>query len=380
MKTLTWDSGVSWDDPNARWGDPSYVLEPGDPGYINTGLAPGSQKSKTKSTTMSASNETPRNQKILLAVSRQIIAGMTVLQDTIDLHHHRDTTLGPAMKKLAGDSAAGFGTNANKGSQLVFKELDGSLDAANAAVVALSDGEVKTWLTGYRKVIEGLHGKSLNAGWQAAGFTFEGTQVPRSHDDRQTLLETARAYLAAHPTYEVNLPQLSGPPLAITAAKALALNTDMTTARTVVNTKSAEQELAKNLRDGDYQALYKEVSDTIGELHDQLEDDDPRWEQFGLNIPANPNPPERATGLTLTSAGPGRETAEWQHARRATRYRIFLKIAGVDTEFKSVGSAEDLDFTLKGLTPGATISVYIIAANDAGEADASEIATKVVGT
>lgn len=40
MKTLTWDAinpatgqPYTWDDPNIRWGDPSYVLEPGDPGY-----------------------------------------------------------------------------------------------------------------------------------------------------------------------------------------------------------------------------------------------------------------------------------------------------------------------------------------------------------
>ncbi len=40
MKTLFWDAinpetgtPYTWDDPNIRWGDPSYVLEPGDPGY-----------------------------------------------------------------------------------------------------------------------------------------------------------------------------------------------------------------------------------------------------------------------------------------------------------------------------------------------------------
>lgn len=34
MKPVTWDSGVRWDDPNLRWGTPSYLLEPGDPGYV----------------------------------------------------------------------------------------------------------------------------------------------------------------------------------------------------------------------------------------------------------------------------------------------------------------------------------------------------------
>lgn len=41
MKTLHWDkinpatgTPYTWDDPNLRWGDPSYILEPGDPGYV----------------------------------------------------------------------------------------------------------------------------------------------------------------------------------------------------------------------------------------------------------------------------------------------------------------------------------------------------------
>jgi len=34
MRILRFDSGEHFDDPNARWGDPSYVLEPGDPGYV----------------------------------------------------------------------------------------------------------------------------------------------------------------------------------------------------------------------------------------------------------------------------------------------------------------------------------------------------------
>ena len=34
MKIVTFDGGFHLDDPNIRWGDPSYLLEPGDPGYV----------------------------------------------------------------------------------------------------------------------------------------------------------------------------------------------------------------------------------------------------------------------------------------------------------------------------------------------------------
>jgi hypothetical protein len=36
MKPIRWNDGSRWNDPNLRWGNPSYRLEPGDPGYIPT--------------------------------------------------------------------------------------------------------------------------------------------------------------------------------------------------------------------------------------------------------------------------------------------------------------------------------------------------------
>jgi hypothetical protein len=34
MRIANWDSGLHWGDPNLRWGNPAYLLEPGDPGYV----------------------------------------------------------------------------------------------------------------------------------------------------------------------------------------------------------------------------------------------------------------------------------------------------------------------------------------------------------
>ncbi len=83
MKPVTWDSGVSWDDPNLRWGDPSYLLEPGDTGYVNTAPAtPGGGSAKKKGT--KTMNETPENQKVLLALAKKMRAGAASLQDTDD--------------------------------------------------------------------------------------------------------------------------------------------------------------------------------------------------------------------------------------------------------------------------------------------------------
>ena len=60
MKIATFDSGILWDDPNFYWGDPSYLLEPGDPGYTPP-LPPTPTKPKKPKKTRKymASNPTP---------------------------------------------------------------------------------------------------------------------------------------------------------------------------------------------------------------------------------------------------------------------------------------------------------------------------------
>ena len=55
MKPATWNSGLKWGDPNLRYGSPSVLLEPGDPGYVAPvpPLSPQT-KPKHKKNTMSA--------------------------------------------------------------------------------------------------------------------------------------------------------------------------------------------------------------------------------------------------------------------------------------------------------------------------------------
>lgn len=56
MKPLLWDAinpftgkPFTWDDPNLRWGSPSYYLEPGDPGFVPYGpIKPSVTKKRSK--------------------------------------------------------------------------------------------------------------------------------------------------------------------------------------------------------------------------------------------------------------------------------------------------------------------------------------------
>ena len=237
---------------------------------------------------------------------------------------------------------------------------------------------MKTWLEGYKKMLQGVHGKKAGSGWEAAGFPAGSTAIPRNHEARDALLNAASAYLSLHPDYETSQPQKNGPALAITSAQAAALHEDMGAAQTLIDQREQAQAAAKLVRDADVEALYQEVSATIDELRDLLAPDDTRWELFGLNIPANPSPPEGVASLTLLPAGTGRLLAQWPYAVRAEYYRLFLKRLGMDDEPVNIADPRDLEHTLKNLEPGTTVEVHIVPMNEAGPGPASPTVSAVV--
>ncbi len=153
----------------------------------------------------------------------------------------------------------------------------------------------------------------------------------------------------------------------------------MDTARMLIQSREAEQTSCRDARDADFNALRAEVSGVIGELRDLLTLADPRWELFGLNIPANPTVPEAIASLTVTALGTGQESAEWSYAVRMEGTRLFLKKVGIDEDFINIADPKDLDYLMKNLTPGTTISVFVRAHNAAGDGPASPTITKVVG-
>ncbi len=378
MRPMLWDNGEVWDDPNAYWADSgNYILEPGDPGYVIPPPAEGEPKPITKPSAMS-SNETPDNRNLLLALGLAIHDGQVSIGATVGLHHHTATTSDVALKKLEGDPAAAPASAANKGSQLLYRGCVDLTGEAQTALQSLSDGAVKEYLSGYRNALVNVHGGKPNAGWVAAGFPVDTTQVPRTTEDRLALLTAARAYLTAHPTYAATMPRPTGPPLVVDAAGALALATEFQAARTLINTREAEQELCKNARDADVEALRKEVSGTIAELRGLLSAADPRWETFGLNIPAHPTPPVAIPSLTLTPLGGGKVLAEWPYATRMEMTRLFLQRMGTDAAALNIADPKDLAFTLKDLTPGSTIKVYVVAHNAGGDSAPSPTVTAVV--
>ena len=361
MRILRFDSGETWDDPNARWGNPSYVLEKNDPGYLDPNPSPATRKTYH---TMS-NNEIPDAERPLLARAEDCADGCAALQDTIPLKLVREGDLRLILTSLKGDPAA---TPPVLGLLYQFKQADQALATANAERKN-KDTDCKAFLTSARTSLLPILGRDPSPEWALAGFAnppANSNAVPNTQEGRLQCLSALAVYLSQHPTYEV---PAGGPRPEVTAARAMALHNQLSTCRATANSASQTQNDALQAKKAALLSLRRTLIALVDELQLRLPDDDPRWEVFGLNIPANPRPPEPASDLTLTNAGLGRIAAEWEPGTRSDDDRILIQIIGVDPAYREYGkSGGDGEELLKNLPAGATVKVKIIALNGSLEA------------
>lgn len=323
-----------------------------------------------------SSNATPDNLAVLRALAHDLADGLHDLEDAIGMKQNKEANVRAALLPLEGDPDADVNVNpaAFKGSIMVYDESKAATAGAKKALNALSEGAVYDFLVAASAVLGGILGRKWNSAWLPTGFPNNSTAVPRTQEARFSLLLSLKNYFTANPTHQLNQP----PHEEVTAARAAALHAQMSNARQAVNDREGDQAAAKNVRDGHQRALFKRVSGTIEEVGQVLAPDDPRWENLGLNIPANPTPPEAVEAVTLSSAGSGKVLAEWVRSRRSERFRVMVQIVGTDPDFREELVVHDLNATLKSLPVGATLRVQIIAANEAGDATPSPAAEIVV--
>jgi hypothetical protein len=129
MKIATWDS-MHWDDPNLRWGDPSYLLEPGDPGYVSAPpSSPPTQNPKRNPRTVNTD---------YIPVSYKNLRGWLTLQQT-DLTTALAATLGMTTAERDAFLAA-VGTLLPKLTEIV--DLMDRLDQKTADLPVILDAQI----------------------------------------------------------------------------------------------------------------------------------------------------------------------------------------------------------------------------------------------
>jgi hypothetical protein len=304
-----------------------------------------------------SSNPTPDNNDILRALADRMADGCHTYEVAIGIKQNTEAAIRAAIATL---------TTAEL--QVGLKKQ--AVNDASTALQAADDAGTET-LTGCKLRLAQKLGQRWSAAWEPTGFPNQSTGVPRSADERFTLLGDLKEYFTAVPANE-------SAEMGATAALCLAAWTTFSDARQAAANGDSAQTAAFNTRAAAVDGMRKRVRGLINELGDLIADDDSRWEAFGLSIPANPSAPESVASVTAAPLGTGRIEVAWPYATRAVRFRVETFIVAVDTDWQNKGSFKDLEAILKGFTAGQTVKVRIIAGNDGGDAAPSPEAQVVV--
>ncbi len=222
--------------------------------------------------------------------------------------------------------------------------------------------------------LENSYGHRWSESWRQVGFIHDSLQIPTEDDaELAALLERMEYFFTHNPTQ-----QNADPKVNVTAARAAQFAGALSTAESTLDAKerlSADHKLA---RDGAKLALRQRLSGLIGELKQRISDSDPRWLEFGLNLPSAPNVPKVPADVAVNTNTPNEFFITCAPAQYATHYRFFTKRPGLDPEPVHVGNSDEPMFHLAGLTAGETLEVYVTAANSGAESLFSKPVTATV--
>jgi hypothetical protein len=213
-------------------------------------------------------------------------------------------------------------------------------------------------------------GRRYSVAWKNLGFLNNTLALPRTMCGRVGQVRAIQHYLEAHPELEI--------PAVLTAAIAEEIYTlgvttmsDLGIAQTTLRQKIA-------LRNAALSKLDKRTRNTFQELRMFLPANDPRWLEFGFNIPDDKSIPAAPTGLKAQPSREGSVSASWEAPVNSDRFRIYSKVLGRDEQFGAVDSTTETTFYLTGLPSGSRVQIYVTAINKAGESVASEIVEVLV--
>jgi len=258
---------------------------------------------------------------------------------------------------------------AAESSQLVYKTTGAGLAPLSAALKAQRELAYSFCFTA-RDLLRVYCGREWCEAWLATGFVDDSVAVPRSYAGLRELLVGLNNYFTLNPTHE-------NAAVGITAALANTRVVALQSAHEAINARWALIESKKQLRDGAVVALRKRLSGLCKELSQRLEDLDPRWIDFGFNMPGAASTPEVPQDVVVTAL-PGAELqVACAASPNATRYRFYYQRPIVDPAPIFAGSAEDPLFVITGLTAGQVYQIYVSAANEGAD---SLLSAPVSGT
>lgn len=221
-----------------------------------------------------------------------------------------------------------------------------------------------------RDVLKNFLGRTHSEAWRPTGF-IRNLEVPRPEAGLMAMLAALSAYFTAHPAYE-------NPALNVTATRAEALLASLTTARQAFDALKGGCRTEREARDAAVKAMHRRLGHLLQELKQVLSPLDPRWLEFGLNMPGAASVPAAPENVVAQATLPGQVQVSCEASVTAAGYRFYRQRPILDPEPILAGGASMPLFILTGLEAGVEQLVYVSAVNAGGESELSEPVAVVV--
>lgn len=312
-----------------------------------------------------SANRIPQTPDALISLATDAADGAATEGASLGLLHHTEPKIRKDLIAIIGDPAAATPILGSRNAYHLAK----AAKTAATSTCRSAESNARAFCASAVGVLKNYFGRQWNSQWQSAGFTTDSLAIP---DDTLPMLGELRAYFTANSGHE-------NAPLSITAATCTIHMAALADARAAANQSIKDLGKAKAADVAGIKNLYTRMTGLRAELDQLLADDDPRWYAFGFDRPADGTGPGPVAHLILTPGSAGMIFADWDDARRATRYRVLRKIPGTDAEpVEITGTLTESEYTLTGLPSGATVEIPIVAVNDAGDGPLTATATIVV--
>jgi len=246
-------------------------------------------------------NRIPRDQDHVLALSDEIIDGLSRHGETLPL---------PAGTL---DSLQTTQTH----TQSVIQQYLDSQGALGQARQRHRDARrsLQHLVTTGKNFLRGHLGSQWSSAWQELGFVNGSLAHPKSRSALLGIGKRLQSYLEKHPGHEA-------PATDFTAIQAGAVVAEMEDAESHLNQSKAESKRLLAERKQALTDLKQEMRHVRSALATALANDNPLWLEFGFYRPIDTRIPEVPQAPRLVRHGE-LTLLQWEHATRARRYRIW---------------------------------------------------------
>ncbi len=285
--------------------------------------------------------------------------------------------IGQGTKMLGGLVTYGTALRITQITPLTFQPvLDSYIDSDGAYIIARSNQQtaydsfhtdediLAKWLLAASNVLAATFGNRWSTLWAQAGFVNNTTAIPTRIEDRIALALNVIRYLTNNPSIEV-------PGLGITAAHGTELRDATLAAQSALTAAGLDIKTKNDTRTNAQTALTEMMRALTKILDATLSKSDPRWEAFGLKIPAQKTTPGQPQNVRAHFDEAGHLVGQCDPLALATSFRWRIRVVGVDLDYRRAASSKAPLVSIDSVLPDQTIEMIVQGVNGSQQGVAS---------